>query len=213
MKLNNKGVSLTEMLVSIALISVLLIFLVNLFVKVRGDYNNSKINAEHEMIKSNILKAVYTDLNEYEYAMIYCYDENNNPYIDNIFEIRGTDNCASNKIVFEYDAPRLSNPSQNITKVLEYDEDKSVLKYGYVRCDSTNANYCTENITSKERTENVSRNVPNDTVIGKFKLGNPKNFSHSDLSSVEIREVKIPIMSQKGESYDINIYYKESFIF
>ena len=42
MKLNDKGMTLVEIIVSIALISIVLIFLLNLFINVQANYRFSK---------------------------------------------------------------------------------------------------------------------------------------------------------------------------
>lgn len=62
MKLNNKGITLTEIIISIALISIVLIFLFSLLVTVNDINKESEVNSTYLVNKSLILKNIEDDL-------------------------------------------------------------------------------------------------------------------------------------------------------
>jgi len=62
MKLNNKGVTLTEIIISIALISIVLIFLASLLVTVNDINKESEVNSTYLIGKSVLIKNIENDL-------------------------------------------------------------------------------------------------------------------------------------------------------
>lgn len=62
MKLNKKGITLTEIIISIALISIVLIFLFSLLILVKDINDESKVNSTYLINKSLILKNIENDL-------------------------------------------------------------------------------------------------------------------------------------------------------
>lgn len=64
MKLNNKGITLVELIVSIALISIVIMFLFRLLVDVRYSENNTDYNRENQQTRAIIIKTVETDFLE-----------------------------------------------------------------------------------------------------------------------------------------------------
>lgn len=66
MKLNNKGITLVEIIISIALISIVLLFLFSLLVTVNDMNNESKVNTTYLITKSLILKNIEDDINSKE---------------------------------------------------------------------------------------------------------------------------------------------------
>lgn len=62
MKLNNNGITLTEIIISIALISIVLIFLFSLLVTVNDINDESEVNSTYLINKSLILKNIESDL-------------------------------------------------------------------------------------------------------------------------------------------------------
>lgn len=66
MKLNNKGITLTEIIISIALISIVLLFLFSLLVTVNDINKESEVNSTYLINKSLILKNIEEDLRKVE---------------------------------------------------------------------------------------------------------------------------------------------------
>lgn len=64
MKLDNKGITLVELIISIALISIVIMFLFRLLVDVRYSENNTDYNRENQQTRAIILKNVETDFLE-----------------------------------------------------------------------------------------------------------------------------------------------------
>ena len=63
MKLNNKGFSLVEMLVSISILSIVIIFMMHLFINIRNIYISNNEEFEYEILKSRVIKNISNDLN------------------------------------------------------------------------------------------------------------------------------------------------------
>lgn len=64
MKLNNKGITLVEIIISIALISIVLVFLFSLLVTVNDMNDEAEINSTYLINKSLILKNIDEDLSK-----------------------------------------------------------------------------------------------------------------------------------------------------
>lgn len=94
MKLNNKGFSLVEMLVSISILSVVIIFMMHLFANIRNIYISNNEEFEYEILKSRVIKSISSDLNNNK---LISYEKVNNKEIILHFEsgsknIKITDN-------------------------------------------------------------------------------------------------------------------------
>ncbi|MBO4245953.1 MAG: prepilin-type N-terminal cleavage/methylation domain-containing protein [Bacilli bacterium] len=64
--MNNKGMTLAEIIVSVALISIVLIFLMKLLTTLRYDENFTNYEKNNAINRSEIIKAVQTDLMTYQ---------------------------------------------------------------------------------------------------------------------------------------------------
>ena len=62
---NNKGMTLVELLVSLVLLSILLIFTINLFLLIRKTYNESTSSSQMELVKSKLVTYINNDALEY----------------------------------------------------------------------------------------------------------------------------------------------------
>lgn len=63
MRLNNKGTSLMELIVSIALISVILVFMIRLLVDLNDTETNNDFAKNNQLIRAEIIRAIENDLN------------------------------------------------------------------------------------------------------------------------------------------------------
>lgn len=71
-KLNNKGLTLIELIVSIALISMALLFLFRILVMLRYDENYEALNSKMLVNKSQIVKNIQTDFIEKKLIRVTC---------------------------------------------------------------------------------------------------------------------------------------------
>lgn len=191
MKLNNRGMSMVEIMASLVLISIVLIFLMNIFLNVRTTYNNSTYASDYEMLKSNIIKAVGEDINNFGLKDITCIDEYTSP-------TTGVKSCS--KVILTFNEFRKTNLSENIVKVLNVymNNDKYYVSYGY------DANY-TEYITSVERLTFISREVP-DNVIMSSRNGYI-TYTNKKLAQNQYGvRISVPLYDNVGNVYSINIY-------
>lgn len=177
MKLNKKGVTMVEVIVSVALISIVLIFLMGLFIKMRGVYNQSKIKADYEMINGLIIKAVGEDIENY-----------------GLKSVKYKDSNKKDALIFTFNEFRPTQLSSRIQKVLKvyFKNNTYYISYTY-EADIT------PNITSAERVTGVIREIPDDVII------DPTNYI-SLTNKGSINKIKVPLSDSKGNIYDINIY-------
>lgn len=190
MKLNKKGMTLVEVIVSISLISLVLIFLMGLFINIRGTYNRSKIQSDYEILNANIIKAVGDDIENYGLYSV--------EYLD----------PTKSAVVLTYDEFRPTNLSERIKKVLRvyFDKNKYFISYAYESDSSFGATSTsvTKDITSEERITSVIRPIPDDVIL------DSKNYitleKKSETTGEAIIKIKIPLANEKGNIYDINIY-------
>lgn len=103
MKLNNKGITLTEIIIAIALISIVLIFLFRLLVTVNDINKESEVNSTYLINKSLILKNIESDFDKAASITI----KSCNTVKDNIYPKYG-DN--------------ITDSDNNITKYYSYEE-------------------------------------------------------------------------------------------
>lgn len=80
---NNKGITLVELIVSIALISIVIMFLFRLLVDVRYNENNMDFNRKNQQTRAIILKNIQTDFLERKLVKIKD-NSNENQFILNI---------------------------------------------------------------------------------------------------------------------------------
>ncbi len=180
MRLNKKGMTLVEIIVSIALISTVLIFLMSLFLNVRNTYVTSKAEADYDMLLSTFIKAIGDDIEKYG--------------LIGVEYKAGSGN--KNEVIFEFNAYRPSKLSQRIKKVLKvYPTVRDSYQISYVY-DAT----VTEDIVSNERITNVVRETPEGGIIDPYE---PIQIKPLESKAVE---VKIPLINENGTNYDINIY-------
>lgn len=91
-KMNNKGSTLLELIISIALISVILVFMVRLLVDLNDSETNNKYAKKNQVIRAEILRTIENDLQ--------------NKIITNIHDNSTTSNLI---ITFKFDGNKESN--------------------------------------------------------------------------------------------------------
>lgn len=178
MRFNKKGMTLVEIIVSIALISVVLIFLMSLFLNVRGTYMSSRAEAEYDMLLSTFIKSIGDDIENYGLLSVEYKDD------------------TKSEVIFTYNAYRPTKLSQRIKKVLKiYLDSQGSYHLSYVYDAEI-----TEDIVSNERITNVVREIPKDGIIDAYEPIKIKKLSNQAV------EVKVSLINANGTNYDINIY-------
>ena len=114
--MKNKGFTILELLVSIIILSVVLIFAMNLFLKVRASYSNEKSNIEMEITKSIIIDTVMSDLDKEEISSVSC--------TQNMVTIQ-LSGLGNLKKILEFDT---SNSSNDYIKYYEQGSTKSYVR-------------------------------------------------------------------------------------
>lgn len=178
--MNKKGMTLVEIIVSLGLIAIVLTFLLNLFISVRGTYNTSKIQADYDIITATLIKTIGDDIENYG--------------LRTVERISTAKNGSA--VILTFDAYRPSKLSERIRKVLKVYQDTRghyFISYAY------DSKY-TQNITSKERITNVARELPEDVIID-----TRENIKINKLGNKAV-EIKIPISNSRGTNYSINVY-------
>lgn len=180
MKLDKKGITLVEIVVSLALISTVLIFLMGLFINVRGTYVSSKAMADYDMLVATFVKSVGDDIKNYGLLSV---------------EYKEGSEFAS-EVVFTFNAYRPTKLSQRIKKVLKIYMDVTGQYHMSYAYDAD----VSDNIVSAERTTNVVREIPKDGIIDAV-----ENIHIRQLETKAV-EVRVPITTSTGADYTINIY-------
>lgn len=193
--MNKKGMTLIEIIVSLALISIVIVFLLNLFINIRGVYNNSRTKADYELLVSNITSAVSEDINMYG--------------LESIREITSVDSHKAYLLTFHtYRPTKLSKKIEKVLEVYPEVEDGSIryyISYSYnTKYEQPPEFYKSTDIVSNERLTNIKRVLPADAILDSTRYIHIKEVR--DKNSRRIVEIKIPISKPNGTIYDINIY-------
>jgi competence protein ComGC len=107
-KLNNKGISLVELVISMLLISIVMVFMYRLLININNLIYNPNYAVNNQQNRLEIIKSVQTDLMQHELANI----TNNNTYIKFTF----SDGKTSTLTIKDY---------KTITYNSDYDSQKS----------------------------------------------------------------------------------------
>ncbi len=177
MKMNKRGITLVEIIVSIGLISIVLIFLIDLFIKIRNVYIHSQVQTEYKILASKVINAVQSDIKDYGLA-----------------NIKYVNKSSKQAILITFNTNRPTHLSEPIQKVLRIynDDGKYFISYAY---DSSYSSY----LTNDERVNRLIRQMPEDVILN-------GGTDYIELTKDEnIYKIKIPISNQEGNIYDINM--------
>ena len=185
---NNKGMTMVEIIVSIALVSIVLILLMNLFLNVNSQYNNSKLASDYEVLASNVLKSIGDDIEKYG---VYSIEEN----------------TSENSVKITYNAYRESKLNERITKILRVysttnSDGKQIIYISY-RYDSS-----LSSLTSKELSYNIVRQIPNADITPKIIVEQIDGLNRDYNENYKYAKITIPLVDMKDNKYDIHIYCK-----
>lgn len=129
--MNKKGFTMTELIVSIAIIAVVMIFLVNLLVDIRYDKKNELYDTKNQINRAEIIKTIQNDLDGKIITDIT--DESDSNYL--VVNIRTDDNDDNSKYIIKADSNHIYYTSNNKTTKwsLEKNNDETYIKTSDVK--------------------------------------------------------------------------------
>lgn len=165
--MNKKGFTMTELIVSIAIIAVVMIFLVNLLVDIRYDKKNELYDTKNQINRAEIIKTIQNDLDGKVITGITDTGSSSNNLVVNITT---NDNDNSNHII-KADSNHISYTSNNKTTKwsLEKNNDETYIKTSdvelkVIKCNKTD----NSNLTCDTNDKIIIINIP--IIVDKSKL-------------------------------------------
>ena len=185
MKLNNKGVTLIEIIISVVLIAIVLIFLATLLVTVNDINKESEVNSTYLINKSLILKNIESDLRKVKSLNISScsIDKIYSAYADTAFT-----NNLKGKFCYEFKGSGL-----NSYLGIYYHDKKGSYVISYI-------NKTDDIRVTKELPKFSEFNVKDDGTLSDV-------IFKPDLPSEGFFTMTIPIMGDDGKDYSIIISY------
>lgn len=214
MKLNNKGITLTEIIISIALISVVLIFLFSLLVTVNDINKESEVNSTYLINKSLILKNIESDLSKINpdegITLRTCaandiysgYNEFLNSLSEEDKKIKGASEC----IVIDYD----NNASTENAKLGIYyynNRDSYVISYIYGNVKATRLLPDFEKYNVDKTTGEFYDNMKMKIKLGSYSSCGSDLSRCNNTEEKEFTTITIPIIGEDEKDYSIIISY------
>lgn len=223
MKLNKKGMTLVEIIISIALISIVLVFLFSLLVDVKDMNDEASINSDYLINKALILKNIEEDLDETTSLKISTCEINDfyttypkmvnitstTPYFvkeanedADVIKKRQASECI--KFIF-------NNDNSNVAHLGIYyykNKDSYVISYIHGNTKATRLLPDFEKYNVKDRTIKNGLEIKYSNSNG---TTNKKITSEKILDKNIFHKIEIPIVGSDGKDYSILIsYYKKS---
>lgn len=121
MRLNNKGITLVEIIVSVALISIVLIFLFSLLIQVNNENSDNEVKSSYLVNQSTFIKQIEEDFLDYKLL----YGENCDDYGISVYNTSGDTND------YELYLPRW-NEDYDHFKCLKFELDDSNYSYAFL---------------------------------------------------------------------------------
>lgn len=181
--LNNKGTTLIEVIISIALISIVLVFMIRLLIDLNNEENNNEYAINNQLNRAEILRMVENDLNGNVINNISDYSTNEALIVEFAFEsskiarINATNDSfrytASNGVVRKW---TIKDGTLNFKKAnVYYNQDtKAENERIYTLQIQIEIN------TANEKNSSTNNNLIDDIVLSY--VGNTRDFSNLDLT-------------------------------
>lgn len=205
MKLNKKGITLVEIIISIALISIVLIFLFSLLVDVKDMNDEADLNSTYLINKSLMLKNIEEDLDGSDsLTLITCeikdFYTTYNTYKDSLEDKQKANEC----IKFSFD------DNTNGFLGIYYYKDKSSYVISYIHGNTRATRLLPE---FEKYNVDDSGNIKSGFEI---KYSNSKGTTNESITREKtldkniFHKIEIPIIGSDGKDYSILIsYYKK----
>ena len=225
--MNKKGITLVEIIISIVLVSIVLIFLFSLLITVKDINTSSEVNSTYLINKSLLLKNIEEDLSKAESVNLgQC--ENGIKDIYSSYDDKDKNGNsltaefkANNCIKFVYSFKEKDESGNDVNKDsnaylgIYYYKNKEKYVISYIH-EYKNIR-ATRELPNFEKTASIVHyDSDGDETLDKYKLkdwehnGSPIDSSYSsDLTNGNFYVINIPIIGPDGKDYSINIsYYK-----
>ena len=199
MKLNKKGITLIEIIISIALISIVLLFLFSLLVQVNDMNKESEVNSTYLINKSLMLKNIESDLLNYNKIQIKNYSSNPTDCIYKFYKDISSDK-PSECIEMQY----YNNDEQD-------GNNAYIAIYYYTPKENYVISYIHGNVkTTRELSDfgSNTNNIKDNKITNKIRFTNKNGIERSDVikqSSSNYYKIEIPIFGPDGKDYSIII--------
>lgn len=218
MKLNKKGITLVEIIISIALISIVLIFLFSLLVDVKDMNDEASINSDYLINKALILKNIEEDLDETTSLKISTCEINDfyTTYPKNV-DIPSTTSYFVKETNDDADVIKKRQANECISFVFGNDDIAHLGIYYYKNKDSYVISYIHGNTKATRLLPEFEKYNVNEN--GKIKDGFEIKYSNSTGAPIELitgekvlnknifHKIEIPIIGSDGKDYSILISY------
>lgn len=220
MKLNNKGITLVEIIISIALISIVLIFLFSLLVTVNDMNDEAEVNSTYLINKALILKNIEEDLSK----------EENDEITISTCTIGGTEGFYKSYDTY-YDSLDEIYKANECIKIKYKDNSYGYLGiYYYKNKESYVISYIHGNIKATRilpefEKYNVSNGIINNPITFHNYIGNVCKYTASGIildyvngslgygigcgytNEKNFYKIEVPIIGEDGKDYTILISY------
>ena len=208
--MNKKGMTLVEIIISIVLISIVLIFLFSLLITVKDINDESEVNSTYLINKSLILKNIEEDLSNAdlvylgsceitdfynEYGKEDYFKDKDNKDLDDKFKV-------SKCIKFIYNAEETDVAHLGIY----YYKSKESYVISYIHGDVK----ATRILPDFEKTPSVYSDPSGNYLLKEWKYNNESISGTIPLDKDKFHVINIPIIGPDGKDYSINISYYKS---
>lgn len=210
MELNKKGMTLVEIIISIALISIVLVFLFSLLVDVKDMNDEASINSDYLINKALILKNIEEDLDKAtsELKINTCTINNFYTTYDTYKNDLEDKQKASECIKFTFD----NDDSKVAYLGIYYYKNKNSYVISYIHGDTKATRLLPE---FEKYNVDDSGNIKSGFEI-KYSNLNGKTWTYNEINAITLdkdifHKIEIPIIGSDGKDYSILIsYYKKS---
>lgn len=228
MELNKKGMTLVEIIISIALISIVLIFLFSLLVDVKDMNDEASINSDYLINKALMLKNIEEDLDKANTELKINTCEINDFYTTypTIETINGGDYSYFQQSSDKSDSDVQKRLASECIKFTFDNDDSKVAHLGiyyYKNKNSYVISYIHGNTKATRLLPEFEKyNVKDGKIKDEFKIKYSNSDNTTDTTNVPItgemrlgnnifHKIEIPIIGSDGKDYSILIsYYKKS---
>lgn len=222
MKLNKKGITLVEIIISIALISIVLIFLFSLLVDVKDMNDEASVNSDYLINKALILKNIEEDLDNAESLTInsceinifyktYPTPENINTDNDYFKDDETDELIIKKRLANECISFKFNNDESDIAYLgIYYYKNKSSYVISYIH-GSTKA---TRLLPDFDKYNVKDGNIKSEFKI-KYSNSSGATKPYNEINAITLNKnifhkIEIPIIGSDGKDYSILIsYYKK----
>lgn len=197
MKLNNKGISLVEIIISITLISIIIIFILGILINIRTEEQENKELSQLKLNQAIITKEIQTDFIERELIGIESCEDGETREDDSVRSYIKTSNNSLGEKGKSYCLKFIYNPAKGTDNI------------GYLLYYS----YSYESIDSKEifvmgyRRGNKSVIRETQVSIGEVDNGTAKINCQPENHNLCVLTINMPIKAKNGDDYGINLSY------